>query len=88
MPAPISTSSATVLADPCSLPAIREIVSSISVPPTSLAPALSIARVPSTPSLTQLVWMLGIEPCSMIRPIACTARLSRSVGPGRATPAR
>ena len=88
MPAPISTSSATVLAEPCSEPAIREMVSSISVPPTSLAPARSIARVPSTPSLTQEVWMLRIRPCSRIRAIACTARLSRRVGPGRATPAR
>ena len=57
MPAAISTSSATVFADPYSLPAIREIVSSISVPPRSLAPPLSITWVRSTPSLTQLVWM-------------------------------
>ena len=45
-------------------------------------------RVPSVPSLTQLVWMLGIRPCRRIRATACTARLSRRVGPGRATPAR
>ena len=40
MPAPISTSSSTVLAEPCWEPAIREIVSSVRVPPRSLAPAL------------------------------------------------
>ena len=60
MPAAISVSSATVLAEPCSEPAIREIVSSISVPPRSSAPACSIARVPSAPSLTQVVWMWSI----------------------------
>jgi hypothetical protein len=63
-------------------------VSSISVPPRSFAPARSIAWVPSTPSFTHEVWMLSIRPCSMIRAIAWTARLSRIVGPGRATPAR
>lgn len=69
-------------------PAIREIVSSIRVPPRSLAPPCSIACVPATPSLTQLVWMLSIRPCSMIRASACAARLSRNVGPGRDAPAR
>ena len=44
--------------------------------------------VRSTPSFTQLVWMLEILPCNMIRAKACTARLSRCVGPGRAPPAR
>ena len=39
MPAAISVSSSTVRAEPCAEPAIREMVSSISVPPRSLAPA-------------------------------------------------
>ena len=34
------------------------------------------------------VWMLSIRPCNSSRATACTARFSRFVGPGRATPAR
>ena len=88
MPSAIATSSSTDFADPFSEPAILEMVSSIRVPPRSLAPPLSITWVRSTPSFTQLVWMLEILPCNMIRASACTARLSRCVGPGRAPPAR
>jgi hypothetical protein len=88
MPSPISCSSATVFAEPCIDPAIREIVSSISVPPRSLAPERSIARVPSTPSFTHDVCTLRIRPCSSSRARAWTAMLSRAVGPGRAMPAR
>ena len=57
MPSAIATNSWTVLAEPFSEPAIREMVSSINVPPRSLAPPLNITWVRSTPSLTQLVWM-------------------------------
>ena len=57
MPSAIATSSSTDLAEPNSEPAIREMVSSINVPPRSFAPPLSITWVRSTPSLTQLVWM-------------------------------
>ena len=67
---------------------MREMVSSIRVPPRSLAPERSISAAPSVPSLTQLVWMLGMCGCSSSRAIAVTARLSRVVGPGRAMPAR
>ena len=42
IPSAMARSSATVFSEPCSEPAIREIVSSISVPPRSLAPPLSI----------------------------------------------
>ena len=84
----MARSCATVRAEPCSDPAIREMVSSISVPPRSLQPPLSIASVPSSPSFTQEHWMLAIRPCSSSRAIACTARFSRQVGPGRAMPAR
>ena len=43
-------------------PAAREMFSSISVPPRSFTPARSIWRTPSTPILTQLVWMLSMVP--------------------------
>ena len=59
-----------VLMDPFSLPAIRLIVSSISVPPRSLAPPWSTAVVPASASLTQEVWMLEIWPCSSSRATA------------------
>lgn len=67
---------------------MREMVSSIRVPPRSLAPERSISAAPSAPSLTQLVWMLVMCGWSRTRAIAVTARLSRVVGPGRAMPAR
>ncbi len=67
---------------------MREIVSSISVPPRSLAPERSISAAPSVPSLTQLVWMLVMCGWSRMRAMAVTARLSRGVGPGLAIPAR
>ena len=76
------------MADPFSAPAIREMVSSIRVPPRSFAPDCSIVRVPATPSLTQLVCTLSIAPCSMIRASAWTATFSSRVGPGRDAPAR
>ena len=78
----------SVRAEPLSEPAIREMVSSISVPPRSLQPPWSIATVPSSPSFTQEHWMLSIRPCSSSRDMACTTRFSRQVGPGRAMPAR
>ncbi len=80
--------SLTDLYDPYDEPAMREIVSSMRVPPRSLAPERSISAAPSVPSLTQLVWMLGMCGCRRSRAIAVTARLSRKVGPGRAMPAR
>ena len=55
MPAAIWTSSSTLLADPNSEPAIREIVSSISVPPRSLAPPLSITWVKLGVERTQVM---------------------------------
>lgn len=67
---------------------MREMVSSIRVPPRSLAPERSICAAPSEPSFTQLVWMLVMWGWSRMRAIAVTARLSRTVGPGRAMPAR
>lgn len=67
---------------------MREMVSSIRVPPRSLAPERSMSAAPSVPSFTQLVWMLVMCGCSSRRAIAVTARLSRVVGPGRAIPAR
>ncbi len=86
--ATIAVSSLMVLNEPFCDPAIRLIVSSISVPPRSLTPPASITRQASSPSLTQEHWMLPIAPCSSSRDTACTARFSRSVGPGRARPAR
>ncbi len=80
--------SLTDLYEPYDEPAIREMVSSMSVPPRSLAPERSISAAPSVPSFTQLVWMLGMCGCSSSRAMAVTARLSRMVGPGRAIPAR
>ena len=77
-----------VLNEPFCDPAIRLMVSSISVPPRSFTPPSSTSRHRSAPSLTQEHWMLLIAPCSMIRDTACTARFSRRVGPGRASPAR
>ena len=49
---PISRSSSGVFSEPFSAPAIREIVSSISVPPRSFAPACNIRCVPVIPSFT------------------------------------
>jgi hypothetical protein len=49
----------------------------------SIAPA---AR--SSPSFTHEHWMWSIRPCRASWAKACTARLSRTVGPGRAMPAR
>ena len=77
-----------VLYEPFCDPAIRLIVSSISVPPRSFTPPCSTVRHRSSPSLTQEHWIEPIAPCSMIRDSACTARFSRRVGPGRASPAR
>ena len=71
-----------VLNEPFSEPAIRLIVSSISVPPRSLTPPWSTCVHSSSSSLTHEHWMLGIAPCSRIRARACTARFSRFVGPG------
>jgi hypothetical protein len=86
-----ATSSANwliVLKDPFCEPAIRLIVSSMSVPPRSFTPPWSTSRQRSSPSLTQEHWIELIAPCSRIRDTACTARFSRRVGPGRASPAR
>jgi hypothetical protein len=77
-----------VFSEPFSLPAIRLMVSSMSVPPRSLAPPWSTALVPASASFTPEVWMLWIRPCSSSRATAWIARFSRTVGPGRATPAR
>ncbi len=78
-----------VLYDPFSDPAIREMVSSISVPPRSLAPPASTCAAQARPaSFTQEHWMLWIAPCSSSRATAWTARFSSAVGPGRAMPAR
>ena len=50
-----AVSSDTDFAEPCSLPAIRLMVSSIKVPPRSSAPLLSIVRLPSRPNFTHEV---------------------------------
>ena len=86
--ATIARSPLIVLYEPWSAPAIRLIVSSISVPPRSLAPPRSTSRHPSSPSLTQEHWIESIDPCSSSLATACTARFSRLVGPGLARPAR
>ena len=67
---------------------MRLIVSSIRVPPMSLAPPRSTSRQSSPLSFTQEHWMLLMAPCSISRDSAWTARFSRRVGPGRASPAR
>src|SRR5579872_4443628 len=67
-----------VLYEPWSAPAIRLMVSSIKVPPRSLAPPCSTSRHRSSPSLTQEHWIESIAPCSSSRDTACTARFSRS----------
>ena len=84
----IAASSVTVRAEPFSDPAIRLIVSSISVPPMSSAPPRRISAESSSPSFTHEHWTWSIRPCRASRANACTARLSRMVGPGRAMPAR
>ncbi len=84
----IAAISVMVLYDPFSDPAMRLIVSSISVPPRSFTPPVSTALHNSSWSFTHEHWMLSIAPCSMIRASACTARFSLGVGPGRAMPAR
>jgi hypothetical protein len=86
--ATIARSPLIVLYEPWSAPAIRLIVSSISVPPRSLTPPRSTSRHPSSPSLTQEHWIESIAPCSSSLATACTARFSRLVGPGLARPAR
>ena len=48
---------------PCWVPAAREILSFISVPPMSLAPAFRHIAAPSGPIFTQEVWMLVISGC-------------------------
>ena len=69
---------ATLLREPCSEPAIRLMVSSISVPPRSSHPPRSSVRVPSAPSFTHEHWTWSMAPCSSSRAIACTARSSRA----------
>ena len=68
---------------PCSVPAAREMLSFISVPPRSLAPASRQAAAPSGPSFTQDTWMFGISGCSTSRATACISTVSRNVGPLR-----
>ena len=86
--AAIAVSSSTVRAEPFSDPAMRLIVSSISVPPMSSAPPCRICAASSSPSFTHEHWTWSMRPCRASRANACTARLSRVVGPGRAIPAR
>ena len=57
-----SASSSTPMRWPWLAPAAREMFSSMSVPPRSLAPARRHWRAPSTPSFTQLTWMLSMAP--------------------------
>ena len=70
-------------------PAIRLIVSSISVPPRSLTPPCSTSRHSVVAELDPG----ALDRCrsrraACSRDTACTARFSRRVGPGRARPAR
>ena len=88
MGATISASWLIVLYDPFCEPAIRLIVSSISVPPRSLTPPCRTSRHKPSGSFTHEHWMLPMAPCSSSRDTACTARFSRRVGPGLASPAR
>jgi hypothetical protein len=73
MAAAIASSSAMVFSEPFSLPAIRLIVYSISVPPRSLAPPCSTAFVPAAASFTQDVWTLGSARAAAARAPACPA---------------
>ena len=70
------------------VPAAREMLSFISVPPRSLAPAFRHSAAPSGPIFTQDVWMLVISGCSASRATACISTASRKVGPWRAMPAQ
>src|SRR5579859_7422440 len=56
-----------VLNEPFCDPAIRLIVSSMSVPPRSLTPPTSTSRHRSSPSLTHEHWIEPIAPCSISR---------------------
>ena len=60
--ATMASSSSTPIRCPCCAPAAREMFSSISVPPRSLAPARRSCRAPAAPILTQLTWMLSMSP--------------------------
>jgi hypothetical protein len=74
MVAAMASSSALVFSEPFSLPAIRLIVSSISVPPRSLAPPCSTAFVPASASFTHDVWTLVSARAAAARAPACPAR--------------
>src|SRR5208282_2320381 len=71
---------------PAVAPASREIFSSISVPPKSLAPACRHNCDSRRFSFTHETWILLIDPASSSRASACTLRCSASVGPERASP--
>ena len=63
-------------------------LSFISVPPRSLAPAFRHIAAPSGPIFTQEVWIFVISGCSTSRDTACIRTASRSVGPFLAMPRR
>ena len=63
-------------------------LSLISTPPRSLAPAESISIAPSWPNLTHEACTLGITRPTVSRITACIRRDSRHVGPGLASPLR
>ena len=73
---------------PKSAPAALEMLSSISVPEKSLAPACRHASAPGNPSFTQDTCRFGMCSLSRSRANACTIRCSSSVAPARAWPLR
>src|SRR5712691_3901507 len=73
---------------PCSVPAAREMLSFMSVPPRSLAPARKHAAAPVGPILTHEVWMFGISGLRTSLDTACISTASRKVGPLRDWPRR
>src|SRR5229473_2310311 len=66
---------------PCWVPAAREMLSFISLPPRSLAPDFRQIAAPAGPIFTQDVWMLGISGCRTSRATECMMTASRNVEP-------
>ena len=69
-------------------PAAREILSFMSVPPTSLTPAARAALTPSSPIFTHETWIFVMWGWRARRATACIRMASRKVGPRRALPLR